>query len=69
MEEDDSLIVQTMDGAMPHRSSLLEGSMATADWTAFDQQATMSSNPDDNLSWSIVVMKICLFAVNLRPVC
>ena len=35
--------------------------MDTADWTSFDQRAAMSSNPDDNLSWSIVVnLLVCM---------
>ena len=67
MREDDSLIAQTMAGDMSHRSSLMEGSMDTADWTAFDQQAAMSSNPDDNFSWSIVVISlhttVCLLSL------
>ena len=62
ISEDDSLVAQAMAGALPHRSSLMEGSMDTADWTAFDQQAAMSTNPDDNLSWSITVL--CLLACN-----
>ena len=58
ISEDDSLVAETMAGAMPHRSSLMEGSMDTSDWTAFDQQAAMSSNPDDNLSWSMMVLAL-----------
>lgn len=65
--EDDSLVAQSTAGGMPHGSSLLEGSLEgslggslegsldTADWTAFDQEAAMSTNPDDNLSWSVMV--------------
>lgn len=56
MREDDSLDAQSTAGAMPRGSSLLEGSLDTADWTAFDQQAAMSTSPDDNLSWSVMVI-------------
>lgn len=58
VSEDDSLVIETMADVMPHRSSLMEGSMDTADWTSFDQQAAMSGNPDDNLSWSFVVIRL-----------
>lgn len=54
--EDDSLAAQSLAGGMPHGLSLLEGSLDTADWTAFDQQAAMSTDPDDNLSWSVMVI-------------
>lgn len=55
ISEDDSVVAQTMGQVVPDHSSLMEGSMDTADWTAFDQQAAMRSDVDDNLSWSIVV--------------
>ena len=55
ISEDDSVVAQTMGHVAPDHSSLMEGSMDTADWTAFDKQAAMRSDVDDNLSWSIVV--------------
>ena len=55
ISEDDSVVAQTMGDAMPGWSSPMEGSLDTADWTAFDLEAALRSNADDNLSWSILV--------------
>lgn len=61
LSEDDSVVAQTMGDRMSDRSTLMEGSLDTADWTGLDQEAAMSVDGIDDFSWSIVVSHLRFF--------
>ena len=46
---------RSVDGEFKAESIPMEGSMASAEWTAFDQLAQQREDLDDSLDWSIVV--------------
>ena len=46
---------RSIDGEFEAESIPMEGSMASAEWTAFDQLAQQREDLDDSLDWSIVV--------------
>ena len=46
---------RSVEGGLPVQAIPMEGSMASAAWTGFDQLAQQREDLDDSLSWSIVV--------------